>query len=90
MEEQVSLHTEDAKLGDTVNPSVGVDEDVKETCVDRDVLDEPTSHDSSQFVSPESTTYSAYEQSINYCLKPIQVCGAWSEFTKTITKGCKW
>lgn len=26
----------------------------------------------------------------NYCVKPVQVCGAWSELSKSITKGCKW
>lgn len=28
--------------------------------------------------------------SFNYCIKPIQVCGAWKAFTKVITRGCKW
>lgn len=28
--------------------------------------------------------------SFNYCIKPIQVCGAWKEFSKFITRGCKW
>uniref|UniRef100_A0A023GJU8 WD repeat-containing protein 79 n=1 Tax=Amblyomma triste TaxID=251400 RepID=A0A023GJU8_AMBTT len=28
--------------------------------------------------------------SFNYCIKPVQVCGAWKEFTKCITRGCKW
>lgn len=28
--------------------------------------------------------------SFNYCIKPVQVCGAWKSFAKCITRGCKW
>lgn len=44
-------------------------------------------------VSPEGDASQQTKSSLpsfNYCIKPVQVCGSWKEFSKCITRGCKW
>ncbi|XP_077554232.1 telomerase Cajal body protein 1 homolog [Haemaphysalis longicornis] len=50
----------------------------------------PSANSEEDAATQSTDTAETTVHSIDYCVKPFQLCGAWKAFSKCITRGCKW